>query len=87
MYIEFNLANLSLQGYNSLIQAIDQWSVRYQVTHRTKTVKYFVRITFDKDTDYTLFSMTWNPGSELADLVKWRIVSDLNNKTTFDFPV
>jgi hypothetical protein len=88
MYIEFDIRDNDnmIDGYaNRMInRALHEWSDRYQIPYNTKTVKYTKRITFDQDEHYSLFAMSWNPAEDLHALSKWRIVSDLNNKTSFD---
>lgn len=88
MYIEFDLESTGsplpgLVQYRANViisRALDDWSTRYQIPYRTKTVKYKKRVTFDLDDSYSLFAMTWNTERKFKALGKWRIVSDLNNK-------
>ncbi len=89
MYIEFSLsAHNSAQGaaYANLLitQALHEWSDWYQIPYNVKNQKLFKRVTFDSDELYSFFAVTWNPKQKHAALNKWRLVSDLNNKTTFD---
>ena len=89
MYIEFSLpTEPSMQATalaNRLItQHLHDWSDRYNIPYNTKLVKYTRRITFDDDAHYAFFAMTWNPDRKFYALGRWRIVSDLNNKTAFD---
>jgi hypothetical protein len=87
MYIEFQLPNggMYLARANYLIdQALQQWSTCYDILYDTKNIKYFKRVTFSDERFYSLFAMTWNPDRKYSVLSKWRIVSDLNNKTEFD---
>ena len=91
MYIEFSLprgaGGMSANHADYRIsQALRVWSEQYQIPYRSKHVKYFSRITFDDDAHYAFFVMTWNP-THKTNLSKWRIVSDLNNKNTFDSAV
>lgn len=88
MYIEFSLptgssGQAALYVNRAITIALHDWSDRYDIPYTVKNVKYFKRIAFDDDKHYTLFSMTWNPANEPF-LSRWRIVSDLNNKTKFD---
>jgi hypothetical protein len=92
MYIEFSLPHGSAgqaAAHASYIitQALHTWSDRYEIPYNVKNIKYFKRITFDDDAHYSLFAMTWDPDKKYYFLSRWRIVSDLNNKTTFDSPV
>ena len=89
MYIEFSLPNGSAgqaaaHANNIINKYLHEWSDRYNIPYNTKTVKYSKRITFDDDAHYSLFAMTWNPDRRYYALGKWRIISDLNNKTAFD---
>lgn len=89
MYIEFSLphgaAGQAAIHANAIItRALHDWSDRYNIPYNVKNVKYFKRITFDDDALYPFFAMTWNPDRKYYALSRWRIVSDLNNKTSFD---
>ena len=88
MYIEFGLptgaaGQAALHANAIITRALHEWSDRYQIPYNVKNVKYFKRITFDDDALYPFFAMTWNPANKPF-LSRWRIVSDLNNKTSFD---
>lgn len=89
MYIEFSLpqgaAGQAAAHANHIINcALHDWSDRYDIPYNVKNIKYFKRITFDEDAHYAFFSMTWNPDRKFYALSRWRVVSDLNNKTSFD---
>jgi hypothetical protein len=88
MYIEFQLGtanDASAAQANMIINnALHEWSDRYEIPYNTKIIKYTKRITFDQDEHYSLFAMSWNPERKYPALGRWRIVSDLNNKTEFD---
>jgi len=88
MYIEFRLGtangNGAVQANMIINNALHEWSDRYEIPYNTKIIKYTKRITFDQDEHYSLFAMTWNPDRKFYALGKWRIVSDLNNKSSFD---
>jgi len=89
MYIEFSLpqgaaGQAALHANHIISQALHEWSDRYDIPYNVKNVKYFKRITFDDDAHYAFFAMTWNPDKKFYALGRWRIVSDLNNKTEFD---
>lgn len=84
MYIEFALPEDTYFSINRLLTyQLHCWSDQYQIAYNVKNIKNFKRITFDNDRSYVMFSMTW-PGMGPASDIKWRIVSDLNNKTKFD---
>ena len=89
MYIEFSLPNGSAgqaAAYASRVitQHLHEWSDKYNIPYNVKNIKLFKRITFDDDAHYSLFALTWNPDKRYHVLGRWRIVSDLNNKSSFD---
>lgn len=89
MYIEFHLptgAAAQAAGHANMIinNHLVLWSQKYQIPYTTKIVKYIKRVTFEQDEHYSLFALTWNPDRRYHALGRWRIVSDLNNKTSFD---
>ena len=89
MYIEFSLpTEPSMQATavaNHIItEHLHEWSDKYNIPYNVKHVKNFKRITFDDDAHYSLFAMTWNVDRKYHALKRWRIVSDLNNKSSFD---
>jgi len=89
MYIEFSLPNGSAgqaaaHSLLSIRKTLVTWGQKYNVPYSEKTIKYTHRVTFDDDAHYSLFAMTWNPDKKFYALDRWRIVSDLNNKTSFD---
>jgi hypothetical protein len=66
MYIEFSLpsgsAGMAAQFTDSHISRdLQQWSNQYNISYNTKIVKYKKRVTFDHESDYSVFAMTWNP--------------------------
>ena len=88
MYIEFSLptgsAGQAAAHANRIITlALHEWSDKYNIPYNVKNIKYFKRVTFEQDEHYSFFAMTWNPDKKIHVLGKWRIVSDLNNKTEF----
>lgn len=90
MYIEFELpkgtTGITAGSANTNIeQVLSRWSSRYQIAYISKTIKYTKRVTFDQDEFYSLFALTWGSFDESKHsyLNRWRIVSDLNNKTEF----
>ena len=89
MYIEFSLP-LGAAGQSAhladyvISQELAAWSEKYGIPYRSKHVKYFKRVTFNDESHYAFFAMTWNPSQQHHVLKTWRIVSDPNNKTKFD---
>jgi hypothetical protein len=89
MYIEFSLPNGSAgqaAAHSLLIirKELVTWSEKYAIKCTEKLIKYTYRVTFELDDQYSFFAMTWNPDKKFHVLSRWRIVSDLNNKTSFD---
>lgn len=89
MYIEFSLPNGSAgqaaAHVNYIItQHLQEWSEKYNIPYTTKIIKYIKRVPFEDDAHYAFFAMTWNPDKKYHSLGKWRIVSDLNNKSSFE---
>jgi hypothetical protein len=89
MYIEFSLPHGSagqaaIHANHIINRALHAWSDQYNIPYNVKNVKYFKRITFDDDAHYSLFAMTWNSDQRSHALSRWRIVSDLNNKSSFE---
>lgn len=89
MYIEFSLPNGSAgqaaaHSLLSIRKTLVTWGQKYNVPYSEKTIKYTHRVTFDDDAHYSLFAMTWNPDKKFYALDRWRIVSDLNNKSSFE---
>lgn len=86
MYIEFDLpqgsGGFAAQAINQVINKhLDNWSDQYHIPYKTKIAKYKKRITFDDDQTYAFFALTWNPPTSAhRQWLKYRIVSDLNNK-------
>ena len=89
MYIEFSLpkdaaGQAALYVNQILTRELNRWSKQHGIDYKSKNIKYFKRITFDDESHYAFFAMTWNPDRRYYALGRWRIVSDLNNKTSFD---
>ena len=90
MYIEFSLPGPTSSNYSAathanhiITQHLHEWSDKYNIPYNTKLHKYMRRVTFDDDAHYAFFALTWNPANKHF-LSRWRIVSDLNNKVSFD---
>jgi hypothetical protein len=61
MYIEFRYSPVTEWVTAAINHEMHAWSDRYSIPYFTKTVKYGKRFTFDDDTHYSFFAMTWNP--------------------------
>ena len=86
MYIEFTLPQgvsglTAGHALNMVIRKLSTWANKYNVSDRTKTIKYKVRVTFDSDDCYTLFGLTWTVDPKHPSWTDYRMISDLNNKT------
>lgn len=84
MFIEFYLpegvqGQIAASMYHLVREDLDKWSNRYNVSYRCKHVKYRLRVTFDRDQDYSFFVTTWNP-QDLVKRIKFRVITDLNNR-------
>ena len=89
MYIEFSLpqgaaGQAAAHASHIITRELHKWSDKYDIPYSVKNIKYFKRITFNDDAHYAFFAMTWNPDRKFYALSRWRIVSDLNNKTSFE---
>lgn len=56
------------------------WASRYGVRYSTKFVKGVLRVGFDKDSDFTLFTMTWAPDLEENPNLAYKIVNIQNER-------
>ena len=71
MYIEFRLpsgAGGVAAGYASsrIRRAIEAWTAKYNISYRTKVVKYTLRLCLERDEDYAFFQLSWDPDFEWA---------------------
>lgn len=83
MYLEFILPDSHAYFVNRhLDRELDAWSQRYQISYRTKTVKYRKRVTFDQDSAYEFFLLTWQPKvmKTAEHSYRPRLIMDLNNR-------
>jgi hypothetical protein len=88
MYIEFKLpqqgkdTQYTHYALSAIREEIHDWLEKYPVQHRQKTIKNKHRLTFEDDSNYTLFVLTWKPKSwnQIHSWINFRVVSDLNNK-------
>ena len=86
MYIEFTLPQgagglTAGHALNIVIRKLSTWANKYNVSYRTKTIKYKLRVTFDSDDGYTLFGLTWVQDPKYPSWTNYRLIRDLNNKT------
>ena len=65
MYIEFRLptggGGMGAQHVNWKIrQKLEEWTEKYHVECTAKNIKYTLRVTFEDESLYSLFSITWD---------------------------
>lgn len=68
MHLEFRLpsgAGGMAAGYKgmSLRKQISAWAAKYNVTVKNWTNGYRICFEFERDSDYTLFALSWQPKS------------------------
>ena len=83
MYLEFELPEALAYYVNGQLNTyLDRWAEKYQVTFKSKIVKYRKRVTFEQDALYDLFLMTWQPmvDETMVQNFRPRLVVDLNHK-------
>ena len=85
MYIEFRIPSggggMPAQYANYwLKQNLESWAERYNVEYRTKNIKYTRRVTFDTDSTYSFFALTWSPKSTTFQsyLLDYRLIEPMN---------
>ena len=66
MYIEFTLptgaGGMSANYVHWEIRKnLQEWSEKYQIPFQSKVEKLKVKVTFEDERNYSVFSMTWNP--------------------------
>jgi hypothetical protein len=69
MYVEFQLPSgaagqPAIFRIRTLKDQIAAWAEQYNVTYRTKAVKYTFRLSLDREEDYTLFQLSWTGRKE-----------------------
>ena len=77
MYIEFDIqAHEYVPKIYMIRDYLAVWAKQQDIPYREKAIKRKLRISFDDDRHYAVFSLTWNPNFR----TNYRIVTDLNNK-------
>ena len=61
-------------------QELKAWASRYSVRYTTKFVKGVLRVGFNKDSDFTLFTMTWVPDLEESPYLGYKIIRVQNER-------
>jgi hypothetical protein len=87
MYIEFKLPSgvggQAASMVNHLLnQELHNWADKYNIAYNTKVFKYTKRITFDDDTTYSFFAMTWNPTNKKfrSHFLNYRLVEPMDTR-------
>ena len=61
-------------------QELEAWATRHSVRYTTKFIKGVLRVGFNKDSDFTLFTMTWAPDLEECPYLGYKIVRVQNER-------
>ena len=61
-------------------EEIRLWADRYGVRYTTKFIKGVLRVGFDRESDFTLFTMTFAPDTEESPNLVYRIVNIANER-------
>ena len=81
MYLEFQVHyNNEL---NDIKREIESWAHKQGIRYTQKTIKYTHRVGFDRDSDFTLFAMTWQPDLETRPYLAYQIIRVQNEKYWF----
>ena len=79
MYIAFE--NIRWRPDIEKIQEeVHNWAERHGVRYTTKFIKGVFRVGFNKESDFTLFTMTWDPDLEESPNLAYRIVNVQNER-------
>lgn len=82
MYIEFRLptggGGMGAQYVNWQIrQKLEEWAERYNVEYTTKNIKYTLRVTFEDESLYSLFALTFILPKEAGSYTNYRLIETL----------
>lgn len=61
-------------------EEIKLWAERHGVRYTTKFIKGVLRVGFDKESDFTLFTMTWAPDLDENPYLDYKIVNIQNER-------
>ena len=83
MYIEFTLptgaGGLAAQLANGAITvALVLWAEKYNVIYVKKNIKYIIRVTFEDESLYSHFALTWNPNQNHQ--LKFRLIEPMESR-------
>ena len=79
MYLAFEQIKWR-QDIEEIQEEVQNWAEHYGVRYTTKYVKGVFRVGFDKESDFTLFTMTWAPDIEESPNLVYRIVNIQNER-------
>ena len=68
------------QELEEIQQEIQTWANRHRIRYSTKFIKGVLRVGFDRESDFTLFTMTWAPDLEKMPYLDYKIVKVQNEK-------
>lgn len=78
VYLEFEVHYTN--ELNDIKREIQAWAERQGVRYTQKTIKFTHRVGFDRDSDFTLFAMTWLPDLDTRPHLAYQIVRVQNEK-------
>lgn len=82
MYIEFRLptgaGGAAASHVNHLLNGeLHAWSDRYNIPYTTKIYKYTKRVTFDDESLYAFFALTWDPRSDVSYVREFNLIEPM----------
>lgn len=85
MYIEFILpkdadGQAAIFVNQILARELSRWSKQHGIGYKTKNIKHTKRVTFDDDTSYSFFAMSWTPSPSNFEsyLLNYRLIEPMN---------
>lgn len=85
MYIEFSLprdaaGQAALYVNQILTRELNRWADQHGIAYIAKNIKYTRRVTFDADSTYSFFALTWSPKSTTFHryLLDYRLIEPMN---------
>ena len=79
MYLAFEKIRWR-QDLDHIQEEIKKWADRQEVRYTTKFIKGVLRVGFDKESDFTLFTMTWVPDLEKYPHLNYQLVNIQNER-------
>ena len=79
MYLRFDVRYQT--ELEDIKREVRSWAERYGVRYTYKTIKYHHRVGFDRDENFSLFLMTWNPEElELRPWLRYQLIDNINER-------